>query len=163
MITFSQVNEKDLNDITEIYNYYVLNSTATFQIEPLSVAEMKELLFFSNPRYKSFVITENQEIIGYCILAQYKKREAFDVTAEAAIYLKHGCLSKGVGSLALQHIETEARKAGFHTLVGLITGENTASLRLFAKNGFIKCGHLKGVGKKFNRSLDLIYYQKIIG
>lgn len=163
MITFNQVNEKDIPDLIEIYNYYVLNSTATFQIEPLNVAEMKELLFFSNPKYQSFVILDNQEIIGYCILAQYKKREAFDVTAEATVYLKHGCQSKGVGSLALQHIETEARKAGFKTLLGLITGENTASLRLFAKNGFIKCGHLKGVGRKFNRSLDLVYYQKIIG
>jgi phosphinothricin acetyltransferase len=159
---FEEIREEHLPTVLEIYNYYILNSTATFHDHLLTIDEMREIVFFSNPRYKSFVINCNHEIYGYCILTQFKKREAYDVTAEVTVYLKHDCVGRGLGSLAVQHIETVARHNGIHSLLAVICGENTQSIRLFEKNGYNKCSHYREVGRKFGKLLDVVCYQKIL-
>jgi L-amino acid N-acyltransferase YncA len=42
----------------------------------------------------------------------------------------------------------------------VISGENNASIGLFSRMGYNKCAHLKEVGLKFGRKLDIVYYQK---
>lgn len=92
-----------------------------------------------------------------------KKREAYDSTAEATVYLKPGFTGKGIGNLAVKFIEEYALTQGFHALIALICGENTESIKVFEKNGYEKCAHYKEVGKKFGQWLDVVAYQKIIG
>lgn len=73
-IIFEEIRNEHLPFVLEIYNYYVLNTTATFHSRELSINEMKEIVFFENPKYKTFVINENGEISGYVLLTQHKKR-----------------------------------------------------------------------------------------
>ena len=162
MVEFSPVKETDLSAILAIYNHYILNSTATFHSEKLSEKDLREFLFLSHPRYPSFLITENGEMIGYCFLTQYKKRQAYDRSAELSIYLKQGYTGKGIGLAALSHLEAAAKEAGIHVLVGTICGENQASIRLMEKAGFSKCAHLKNIGEKFEKVLDVVMYEKEI-
>lgn len=102
---FIELTETQLPQIVAIYNYYVQHSTATFHGHPLSSEEMRELVFFDNPKYKTFVIMQNDELHGYLIITQHKKREAYDGTAEVTIYLKPDSLGKGIGSQALKFAE----------------------------------------------------------
>jgi len=159
---FRGLQEADLTEVTAIYNYYVLNSTATFHAHPLSKEEMRDLVFFDSPKYKTFAIFEQQSMLGYLIITQHKKREAYDGTAEITIYLKSELTGKGVGSTAIQFAEEIAKKSGIHVLIATISGNNNISIRLFEKNGFVKCAHYKEVGKKFGQWLDVVAYQKII-
>ncbi len=159
---FREVQESDLPEVLKIYNYYVQNSTATFSIKPLSIDEMRDLVFFDNSKYTTFIIQDNGTICGYVLLAQYKKREAYDGTAEVTIYLRHDFTGKGFGSLAIQFIEEFAGRRNIHALVAIICSENGQSIRLFEKNGYTQCAHYKEVGRKFDRYLDVVCYQKII-
>lgn len=161
-IRFEEVKEEHLPALLEIYNYYVSNSTATFHIEPIGLDEMKGIVFFDNPKYKAYAIIDDRDICGYCILCPFKKREAYDITAEVTIYIRHDHAGLGIGSAAIRHLENLAAKNGIHSLIAVICGENTASIRLFEKNGYEKCGHLREVGMKFGRMLDVVYYEKII-
>jgi phosphinothricin acetyltransferase len=162
MLKYEEMKEEHLQAVLDIYNYYVLNSTATFHIEPLSLNEMKEIALSKEKRFCSFVIIKDGVIIGYTLLAHYKKRGAYDKTAEITMYLKPGSEGKGVGSEALRFLEEEAKKNDFHTLLGIICGENTASIRMVEKAGYTKCAHYKEVGVKFGRYLDIVSYQKIL-
>ena len=162
MVEFSPVTNIDLAAILTIYNDYILNSTATFHSEKLSKNDLEEFLYVSHLKYPSFLIRENDEIIGYCFLTQYKKRQAYDRSAELSIYLKPEFTGKGIGLVALNHLEAAAKKAGIHVLVGTICGENHASIRLMEKSGFSKCAHLKNIGEKFGKILDVVVYQKEI-
>jgi L-amino acid N-acyltransferase YncA len=159
---FEEIREDHLSAVLEIYNYYVLNSTATFHEHLLNLDEMREIVFFENPKYKTYVIIDDHDLCGYVLLTQYKKREAYNITAEVTIYLKPDCFGKGIGSLAIEYIEAVAKKADLHSLIAIICGENNQSIRLFEKNGYVKCAHYKEVGKKFDRLLDVVDYQKII-
>lgn len=161
-ITFEEMKDEQLNEVLEIYNYYVLHSNATFQIKPLSAQEMKAQVFSENIKFKSYVIFSDKTLCGYVSLSQFKKREAYDATAEIAIYLRNDFTCKGIGGLAIGFIEKVAKMNDFHALLAVITGSNTGSIHLFSKNGYEKCAHYKEVGKKFGELLDVVSYQKIL-
>lgn len=167
-ILFIPAEETHVAVLLAIYNYYVENSTATFQITPLSMEAMRAQIFFAEKHYATFVIISREEatremICGYVTLGRHKVREAFHITAEIAIYLSPDFVGRGIGRQALSFIEAFAKQQGFHTLVTTITADNTASLALCEKMGYEKCAHYRQVGKKFDQLLDLVAFQKIIG
>lgn len=161
-INFVEINESYLPKVREIYNYYIQNTTATFHIQPVTLDEMRRIVFYSDPRFKTYLIFDHDQLCGYCILARYKEREAYSITAGASLYLHPEFTGKGIGSEALKFLESLARQNGFHSLIGGICLENTASIKLFEKNGYTKCAHYKEIGKKFGRLLDIVNYQKIL-
>ncbi len=161
-IKLKELEEKDLKLVQEIYNYYVVNSTVTFQTEPVSVEKLKTEIPVGHPKYKSFLITFDGQVCGYCYLAQYKNRQAYDRTAEVTIYLKPEFAGKGIGNESLKQIETVAKENQIKVLLAIITEENYASVKLFESAGYEKCAHLKQVGEKYSRLLDVVKYQKIV-
>ncbi|MFX1371851.1 MAG: GNAT family N-acetyltransferase [Promethearchaeota archaeon] len=159
---FIELKEEDLPYVLKIYNHYVLNTTATFQIEPLKINEMKESFLFKKPCYKSFIIQDNDNICGYVSIGQYKNRGAYDGTAEISIYLDKNYIGRGIGTLSLKYAEEFAKKQNFHVLIAVISEENKGSIKFFEKNNFEKCAHLKEIGMKFGRLIDVVFYQKIL-
>lgn len=161
-IHMEELTEEHLKDVLDIYNYYVLNSTATWHYHTLTEEEMRQIVFSEDDRYKSFVIRENGSLCGYVLIHQYKTREAYGDTAEMTIYLKDESRGKGIGPAAIRYIEAFAKEKGIHVLISSISGDNTASIRLFEKCGYEKCAHFREVGKKFGKLLDNVVYQKIL-
>jgi len=161
-LVYRDIQEKDLPLIKAIYDWYIANSTATFHTEPIQVEQLKEFLFFNHPVYKSFLIYRDDEPLGYCFLTYYKKRQAYDRTAEVTLYLKFDVRHKGIGTVSLKHLEKTAKEVGLKNLLGIITGENTESIALFERLGFEKCAHFRNVGEKFGKILDVVAYQKEI-
>lgn len=172
------MDRKYLPDALAVYEWYVENSTATFQISPASLAQMESLLFFDTPRYRSFAVLEHSSFeaiehssfaavepgsfAGYGIVTRYRSREAYDLTAEITVYLADRATGKGYGAQVVARLEDFARSQGLHVLVAQISGENVASCKLFERAGYAKCAHHHEVGLKFGRWLDLVCYEKIL-
>ncbi len=161
-IKLVDLQEKDFHVVKEIYDYYILNSTATFHTDLISVEELKSVILTGHPKYRSFLIDYEGETCGYCYISQYKKRQAYDRTAEVTIYLKPEYSGKGIGRETLNRLEKIAESNDICVLIGLISGDNQTSIRLFEKCGYEKCAHFKKVGQKFDKVLDVVAYQKII-
>lgn len=161
-LIFEEVKEVHLQELLEIYTYYVLNTTATFHDHAITMEEMKELVIFENPIYKTFVIRACQTICGYVILTQHKKREAYYKTAEITIYLSPEYTGKGIGTKAIEYIEKYAKEVNMHALVATICGQNSKSINLFTHCGYDNCAHFKEVGTKFGQLLDVVAYEKIL-
>lgn len=161
-ITFLPIVKQDLSEVTRIYNYYVENSTATFHLEPVTVQEMEATLLLGHALYKSFTVCVEDKIVGFCYLGQFRKKEAYDISAEVTLYIKHDFTGKKIGGEILSFMEKTAKDLSLKNLVGVITSENLGSLKLFERNGYFKCGHLKNIGIKFGRALDVLSYQKEI-
>ena len=163
-VSFIPVAKEHITALTEIYNGYVRTSTATFHYEPRTEAEMADMLLLRDPEYlsESWVVLAEGDIAGYVYFAPYKKREAYRCSSEVTLYLKEAHVGKGIGTQALGMMETRARQCGMHTLLSVICGENEGSIRLFEKCGYEKCAHLKQVGRKFDRLLDVVMYQKML-
>jgi L-amino acid N-acyltransferase YncA len=161
-IHFEELKEHHLPEIKLIYDWYIKNSTATFHTEPIQLDQLKEFIYIGHPLYKSFLIRLNNELVGYCILTNHKKRQAYDRTAEVTLYLKPEFHKQGIGLVALEHLEAQAKTLGLKNLIGVITGDNLASIALFGKSGYTKCAHYKNVGEKFGKILDVVAFQKEI-
>lgn len=161
-IQLIDLEAKDFTVIKEIYDYYIIHSTATFHTQEITIGELKESMMVAHPKYKSFLIYYGGEVAGYCYFCPYKKRQAYDRTAEVTIYLKPEYAGKGIGKEVLKRLETVARECGLYVLLGIISGDNEASIALFEKCGYEKCAHFKKVGEKFNQIIDVVAYQKII-
>lgn len=159
-IKLTPLTQADYVIVKDIYDWYVLNSTATFHTEPINVDELAGFMYLNDPVFQSFLIKQADEVVGYCYTTRYKNRQAYDRTAEVTLYLKHDLTGRGIGVSALSQLEEIARKNGLRTLLAIITGENKNSIRLFEKCGYEKCAHFKRVGEKFGRILDVVGYQK---
>jgi L-amino acid N-acyltransferase YncA len=161
-LSFIEINDQHLEEVTAIYNYYVMHTTISFHTEPIALEQMKVSVMNKDPRYKTYVIYDNEEIKGYVLISQYKSKQAYDRSGEVTIYLKPNSLGQGIGKQALQFIEIAAKKQGFHTLIATICTENTRSKTLFEKSGYEQCALFKEIGYKFNRRLDIGSFQKIL-
>lgn len=161
-IEFFDLTESDLELVKVIYDYYIENSTATYYTEKITVDELKEFIPVQHKKYKSFLIKVDSQPCGFCYISQYKKRQAYDRTAEVSLYLKTEYTGRGIGKIVLAYLEEVAKANGISVLIGIISGDNETSIKLFEKNGYEKCAHYKQVGEKFNKILDVVSYQKIL-
>ncbi|MBN2347376.1 MAG: N-acetyltransferase [Bacteroidales bacterium] len=161
-IRFVEIQEKDYTFIKEVYDYYILNSTATFHMSEISLDELKSMILLNHPKYKSYIIKSDNRNCGYCYYGPYKNRPAYDRTAELSVYLLPEFSGKGIGTHAIQHIEKIAGNYKIKVLIAIISGDNLSSIRVFEKSGYEKCAHFKQVGEKFGKILDVVGYQKML-
>lgn len=160
MVTLKKLEEFELHKCLEIYNYYVQNSTATFHLAPITKDEFVTLLAYKNAKYPIKAVYENKKLIGFCYLGQFRKKEAYDITAEITLYIEQGSTKKGIGKVVLSELENDAKAMGITNLIGVITEENKSSIKLFERCGYNKAAQLKKVGVKFGKALDVTWYQK---
>lgn len=162
-IVFKPMEDKYLEAASVLYNYFVNNTTVTFHTETFSPEDMASLLYQEDGSlYITLAVLDNEELCGYAFLTPYKKRQAYRRSAEISVYLKPEYTGKGIGKIILKKMEQHAALNGIHSLIATICSENVASIRLFEKNGYNKCGVLKEIGMKFGRMLDIVIMQKIL-
>ena len=152
----------DAQAICDIYNYYIENTTATFEEQAISLENMEARIKKISGQYPYLVQEDNNEITGYAYANIWKERSAYRNSAEISIYLKNGNQGKGKGQELLDSLIREIRKTKLHVLIAGITMPNERSIRLFEKSGFSKIGHFREVGFKNNRWLDVGYWELIV-
>lgn len=150
---------KDIPELLEMYNYFVLNSTATFDIEPLSLETFTEKLTKIYEDFPFIVFEEDGEILGYAYGSKFRPKPAYNTTVESTVYVKHDTQRKKIGSLLYEELIKQLKAANFHIVLGVLTLPNDASVRLHEKFGFKQVAFLKQVGYKFETWLDVGFWQ----
>ena len=161
-IIFKKVNESDYTQITKLYNYYVINSSATYHINQLTNRETIDFFGIGNPDTYDFGIINEGNFCGFCLLRPYSKKEGYKYTYEISIYINDENKKKGIGKIAVNYLDEIAKQKKIKTIVAGICSENTASIRLFEKCEYERCGYFKNMGFKYGRLLDNVYYQKCL-
>ena len=160
--TIRAAKPDDLPAINDIYNYYVLNSTCTYQeiVEP--IAGRKKWFLAHGAKHPVIVAESAGELLGWGSLSPYHPRSAYRRTVENSVYVHHEHHRRGLGSLLLGELIQRARRLRHHTIIAGIDAEQAASIALHIRFGFSQVGHLREVGFKFNRWLDVIYLELIL-
>lgn len=152
----------DLTAINEIYNHYVLHSTCTYQEEPSTAAE-REVWFLSHgPQHPITVAESDGAIVGWASLSPFHTRSAYRRTVENSVYVRHDRQRQGIGMALLVDSVERAKALGHHTIISLIDREQAASVNIHQRIGFEQVAHLKEVGFKLGRWLDVVYLQKLL-
>lgn len=149
------VNIGDAAAIAAIYNHYVINTTTTFETEPVSCQEMARRIEEVSERFPYYVLERGGKVCGFCYAHPWKERAAYAATLEITIYIADEAVGNGYGKMMVGKLIDECRKRGFGALIACVTSENSASCRFHQKMGFKQVSLFERVGMKFGRKLDV--------
>ncbi len=161
-IAVREVTMDDVIDITKIYNHYVANTTITFDLALSSEEEMETRIKAIKATYPFLVITEDDEVVGFAYASQWKDKAAYQFCAETTIYLHPNAVSKGLGLRLYNALLAALPLFDIATVIGCITIPNPESIALHEKLGFNKVGEFEHVGFKFEKWINVGYWQKHI-
>ena len=158
-----KVNLKDARQISEIYNFYVMETHHSFENEAVSINDMMDRIEAISASCPFLVCEEKNEILGFAYATHYKPRSAYQHSVEVSVYLKNDVKHKGIGTKLYERLFEEIDKMRVHAIIAGISLPNDASIRLHEKFGFEKVAHFREVGFKMNRWIDVGYWEVIRG
>ncbi len=154
---------EDAEKITSIYNHYIKNSSATFEVEPISVSQMVMRIEECFKNDYCWLVAENDgQIIGYSYATQWKARSAYKHTVEASVYLAPESTGQGWGTKLFKELLETLKAQHIHAVIGSVALPNKTSIALLEKFGMEKVGHLKEVGRKFDQWVDVGFWLLIL-
>lgn len=160
------VTESDAAQICDIYNYYVLHTTITFEEEAVSadamVLRIEEGGEDGARGLPWLVWGEEEQVLGFCYASKWKGRCAYRHSVESTVYVHPDFLGRGIGLRLYEALLAELRLLGIHAVMGGIALPNEASVALHERLGFEKVAHFREVGRKFERWIDVGYWQLVL-
>ena len=161
--TVRAVTPADAGAVAAIYNHYVLQTVVTFEEEPVTSDEMSRRI--DEVRAGSlpwFVAERAGAIAGYAYASRWRARSAYRFSSEVTVYLAPEQGRRGIGSALYAELLSALRGSGLHAAIGGIALPNDASVALHEKFGFKKVAHFEQTGFKFNRWIDVGYWELIL-
>ncbi|MBE9155985.1 N-acetyltransferase [Nodosilinea sp. LEGE 06152] len=150
--------------ILNILNEAIVNSTALYDYQPRTLESM--VSWFKTKDAGSYPVIgvhdDSNQLLGFASYGAFRSWPAYKYTIEHSVYIHKEHRGKGLGMALMQRLIEEARSQQYHVIVGGIDATNLASISLHEKLGFSHAGTIKHVGFKFNRWLDLAFYQLVI-
>ncbi|MCJ1655567.1 GNAT family N-acetyltransferase [Staphylococcus sp. NRL 16/872] len=151
---------QDLEAILDIYNEAILNTTAVYTYEAQTLQEREswfETKILANEPI--FVYERDKKVVGFATYGQFRNWPAYLYSIEHSIYVDKCYRGKGIASQLLSHLIKDAKQRNYRTIIAGIDASNEGSIKLHEKFGFTHSGTIKNVGYKFERWLDLAFYQ----
>ena len=100
--------------------------------------------------------------MGYAYATAWRVRRGYRYSTEVTVYVDPGAGGRGIGSLLYTDLIAALQERGIHAAMGGIALPNDASVALHEKFGFKKVAHFEQVGVKFDRWIDVGYWQRIL-
>lgn len=151
-------------EITAIYDDAVLTTTAVWIDSPVGIAD-RRAWFEERLRLRFPVLValdEDGAVVGYATFGPWRPHDGYRHTVEHSVYVRSDQRGRGVGRMLMTALIDLARARRIHAMIGAITSDNTASIRLHESLGFEHGGTLRQVGTKFGQWLDLTLLQLIL-
>ena len=156
------VQPADAQALADIYNPYIRDTTITFEEEPVTAEEMAARIAKVTATHPWLVYEDEGRVVGYAYSSVWRARAAYRHATETAIYFAMEQCGKGHGVALYQALLDELRQRGFHLVLGGLALPNEASVRLHEKLGFRKAGHMREAGRKFNRWIDVGFWELLL-
>jgi phosphinothricin acetyltransferase len=157
--------DADLPAITAIYGHHVLHGTGTFETTPPTESEMAARRADVLAKGLPWLVLEDAgQVVGYAYCQWFKPRPAYRYSAEDSIYLHPQAAGKGLGKELLAALLARAEAAGVRKLIAVIgDSANAGSIGVHRTLGFAPVGTIASCGWKFDRWLDIVLMDKVIG
>ncbi|MCT4598004.1 MAG: GNAT family N-acetyltransferase [Vallitalea sp.] len=153
------VQVHDAEDICNIYNYYIQNSVVTFEEDIITIDQMIERIQKISSKYPYIAYELDGQVVGYAYASTWRTRSAYRYCVESTVYVHRDYMSRGIGSKLYEELIRSLGKLEIHNIMGVIALPNPQSVKLHEKLGFYKAGHFKEVGRKFDKWIDIGYWQ----
>ena len=155
--------EKDLDEILDIINFYILNTTAIYDYEARTKKQQSIILKEKFANHFPFLVARiESKIVGFGTYGSFRFKKAYQFTVEHSVYIHPKYQGFGVGKLLLTALILLAKKQKIHTMIAVIDSGNQHSVDFHKNFGFETVGIIKESGFKFEKWLDSIFMQLIL-
>jgi len=153
-------DQDDAPRIADIYNHYIRDSIATFEEQPVTGDELAARIAEVEAAGLPWLVADTESgITGYAYASQWKGRCAYRYAAETTVYVAPEMHGQGIGTRLYAELLYLLRARSMHAALGGIALPNAASVALHERAGFKKVAHLREVGYKFERWIDVGYWE----
>lgn len=164
-ITIRPATEADVAGMLEIYNAAILFTTASYHYNTLTLDDWHT--WFAGKQagpWPVFVAVDAADaVVGWSTYGPFRGAWiGYRYTVEHSVYVAEGLRGQGIGKQLLQPLIDHARSQGMHALIAGISADNTISIRLHRAFGFVQVAHFREVGYKFDRWLDLLFFELLL-
>lgn len=150
--------------ILAIFNHAILHTTALYEYRPRTLPEIKR--WFDAKARADFPVIgltdSNGLLLGFASYGSFRPQAAFLHSVEHSIYVQPDYQGRGLGKILLQAVIEAATRQHYRILIGAIDSSNHASIALHQQLAFQHSGTLHQVAYKFERWLDLAFYQRLL-
>jgi phosphinothricin acetyltransferase len=154
----------DLPAILAIYNEVIANTTAVYSERAVSLED--RLAWFEGRRTSGFPApgssTLGSVVVGFASFGDFRAWPCYRHTVEHSVHVAAGRRGEGVGRALLGALLPLAAAQGKHVMIAGVDADNAASIGLHERLGFERVAHLRQVGRKFDRWLDLVFLQRYV-
>jgi phosphinothricin acetyltransferase len=161
-VRIRQAVRADLPRLTEIYNYYVLNTPVTFDVEPYTV-ERREAWFAqfgATGRHRLLVAERDGIVAGYAGTTRFRPKAAYETTVETTIYCAQNEAGKGMGTRLYGALFEALGGEDIHRFVAGYALPNPATAAIHARFGFKVVGVFSENGRKFGKYWDVCWVER---
>lgn len=149
--------------IAAIYNHYITNTCITFELDPVTPAEMeKRIADVQGIGLPWLVALEGEEVLGYAYATQWRARKAYRSSVETTIYMAAEHCGRGHGRTLYTALLGTLQALDVHAVIGGVALPNEGSVRLHEALAFKKVAHFEQVGHKLGRWVDVAYWQRLL-
>ncbi|HEY3824356.1 MAG TPA: arsinothricin resistance N-acetyltransferase ArsN1 family B [Bryobacteraceae bacterium] len=159
-MTIRSAEAGDAQAIADIYNFFVSTSTITFEEEAVPAAEIARRVEEVQSAGLPWLVAEEAGLVsGYAHAKPWRPRGAYRFSVEITVYVDPGFVRRGIGYELYNELFSHLRARGVHAAIGGIALPNEPSVALHEKLGMRKVAHFEEVGFKFDRWIDVGYWQ----
>jgi phosphinothricin acetyltransferase len=158
----SVIRDVTLDDaaaICSIYNPHVLGTTVTFEEEAVTVDVMRDRIAEVISAHPWIVWEASGEVVAYSYAAKWRLRSGYRYSVETTVYIAPDFQGQGLGIRLGTELLVRLRRLGLHRAMAGIALPNPGSVALHERLGYRKVAHLDEVGRKFDRWIDVGYWQ----
>ncbi len=154
----------DLPEILGIYNDVIATSTAIYSLEPTTLQERSGWLTARTASGFPVLIAElDGAVAGFASFGEFRGFwPGYRYSVEHSVHVRSDLRAKGIGRELTSALFPLATAMGKHLMIGAIDADNDVSLRMHARLGFVRVGHMREVGRKFGRWLDMVLMQRYL-
>lgn len=163
-VAVRDASEADLPAVAAIYTHYVVKTTITFNTEVRTPAAWIERYRgqVTHGPYDLLVAEHAGAVVGYVETGPFRPKPAYDPTVEVSIYVAPNVTTGGVGTALMTALLERLDGSAFHRAVSVIALPNDRSVAFHERFGFVHRGTLTEVGRKFDRYLDVAFYERAL-
>ncbi|OTG58967.1 GNAT family N-acetyltransferase [Acinetobacter sp. ANC 3903] len=153
---------QDLTAILNIFNQEILNGTANWRNQALSLEEYTQWYHqLLRDQFPLLVAVESttQQILGFADYGSFRSLIGYKNTVEHSVFIHPDFQGLGLGKALMLKLIEHARQQHLHIMIAAIDAENSGSILLHEKLGFKQTGYMPEVGQKFGKWRDLVLMQ----
>jgi phosphinothricin acetyltransferase len=151
--------------VLEIFNDAILNTTALYEYQPRTTAFVEG--WFQAKRDGNYPVIgmlddDSGRLMGFASYGPFRPHAAYRYSVEHSVYVDGDFRQRGVARRLMTALIERAEAQQYHTLIGGIDATNAPSIALHERLGFVHAGTVRQAAYKFDRWLDLAFYQRIL-